>query len=100
MTKKRYGSTRYGRTWRKARNEYKKYHPICECCLVAEATEVHHIIPISEGGKHDKNNLMAVCRECHDEIHRKMREEKANGTSEGATGNSDMVHATGEDTEG
>ena len=99
MTRKRYGSTRYGRIWRKARNEYKKYHPICECCLVAEATEVHHIIPICEGGKHDKNNLMAVCRECHDEIHRKMREEK-NGTSEGATGNSDMVHATGEDTEG
>lgn len=77
MTRKtRCGSRRYGRTWRKARNEYKRYHPICECCKVAQAVEVHHIIPISEGGKHDKNNLMAVCRECHDMIHRKMREEK------------------------
>ncbi|MBQ5767390.1 MAG: HNH endonuclease, partial [Clostridiales bacterium] len=50
----------------------------CEMCLTAEASEVHHIIPISEGGKHDKSNIMAVCRECHDEIHRRMREEKTN----------------------
>ena len=76
--KKRNGSKRYGRTWRKVRNEYIKYHPFCEMCLTAEASEVHHIIPISEGGKHDKSNIMAVCRECHDEIHRRMREAKAN----------------------
>ena len=32
----------------------------------------------AEGGKHDKSNIMAVCRECHDAIHKKMREAKKN----------------------
>lgn len=81
--KKRNGSKRYGRTWRKVRNEYIKYHPYCEMCLTAEASEVHHIIPISEGGKHDKSNIMAVCRECHDEIHRRMREARKNDSRKG-----------------
>lgn len=77
MSKKsRCGSKRYGRTWKKIRNEYIKYHPVCEVCQIKESSEVHHIVPISEGGKHDKGNIMAVCRECHDEIHRRMREEK------------------------
>ena len=77
MTRKtRCGSRRYGRTWRKLRNEYIKYHPKCECCLVADSSEVHHIIPICEGGKHTKENVMAVCRDCHDKIHKRMREEK------------------------
>jgi isopentenyl-diphosphate delta-isomerase len=49
----------------------------------AEASEVRHIIPISEGGKHDKSNIMAVCRECHDEIHRRMREEKKDDSRKG-----------------
>lgn len=77
MSKKsRCGSKRYGRTWKKIRNEYIKYHPFCEVCQIKESSEVHHIVPISEGGKHDKGNIMAVCRECHDLIHKRMREAK------------------------
>lgn len=30
--------------------------------------DVHHIIPRSLGGKNEKENLITVCRKCHDEI--------------------------------
>ncbi|WP_256262960.1 HNH endonuclease signature motif containing protein [Listeria monocytogenes] len=31
--------------------------------------EVHHILPISQGGTHDRNNLMSLCKSCHNKIH-------------------------------
>ena len=33
------------------------------------AEEVHHKIPISQGGTHAKENLMSLCRSCHTKIH-------------------------------
>ena len=44
------------------------------------ATEVHHITPIEsahtreemEALAYDENNLMALCSECHHELHRQM----------------------------
>ena len=30
--------------------------------------EVHHIIPLRDGGTNDINNLMALCKSCHSEI--------------------------------
>lgn len=38
--------------------------------------DVHHIVPISEGGGDEPSNLVTLCAECHKERHRKMREEK------------------------
>ena len=39
--------------WRKLRDSYLMYHPLCERCesegKVTAAVEVHHIIPISKG---------------------------------------------------
>ena len=32
--------------------------------------EVHHIIPLAEGGTNDESNLMSLCRSCHEKIHR------------------------------
>jgi 5-methylcytosine-specific restriction protein A len=32
------------------------------------ATEVHHIRPLSRGGTHDEDNLMALCKPCHSQI--------------------------------
>ena len=32
--------------------------------------EVHHIIPLAEGGTHDESNLMSLCRSCHEKIHK------------------------------
>ena len=36
---------------------------------VAEFQEVHHILPISQGGTHDRSNLMSLCQSCHTKIH-------------------------------
>lgn len=33
------------------------------------AQEVHHKIPISQGGTHARDNLMSLCRSCHTKIH-------------------------------
>ena len=27
--------------------------------------EIHHKLPLSQGGTHDRSNLMALCKECH-----------------------------------
>ena len=67
--------------WRKLREAYLKQHPVCEECLnkgkVTPATSVHHIQSPFKNGECNKNlfldynNLMAVCHECHAEIHNK-----------------------------
>ena len=68
-------SERYGNVWSKVRDRYIKAHPLCEICFengVISPTEiVHHIRPLDEGGTHDANNLMSVCRQCHAKIHGK-----------------------------
>ena len=66
-TKKRYGSQ-----WRKIRALYVKAHPLCEECLKHGRTtpveQVHHIVPLSDGGTHDFSNLMSLCKSCHSAI--------------------------------
>jgi 5-methylcytosine-specific restriction protein A len=60
---------RYGREWRAIRKRYIALHPLCERCeaggLITPAREVHHVKPLSEGGTHDEDNLMALCSSCH-----------------------------------
>ena len=64
---------RYGRVWKRIRDKYVLSHPICERCLekgvLVPTEEVHHKLPLSQGGTHDKNNLIALCKECHARIH-------------------------------
>ena len=31
--------------------------------------EVHHILPVSKGGTHARDNLMSLCQSCHTKIH-------------------------------
>lgn len=63
---------RYGRAWKRIRDRYIGKHPLCEMCLknhkTTTATEVHHIRPLSRGGTHDEDNLMALCKPCHSKI--------------------------------
>jgi phage associated protein len=58
---------RYGAAWRKIRAAY--VAPLCEMCEKEErltpVAEVHHILPLSHGGTHDKANLMSLCKPCH-----------------------------------
>ena len=64
---------RYGRAWKRIRDSYADAHPLCEMCLengVYTTTEqIHHVKPLSQGGTHDRENLMALCKSCHAKIH-------------------------------
>lgn len=42
----------------------------CGCCGTTEKLELHHIIPIELGGNDDYYNLVYLCHECHQRIHR------------------------------
>lgn len=64
---------KYGRAWKRIRDRYVMEHPLCEMCLkegrLTPVEEVHHIIPVSQGGTHDRSNLMSLCQSCHTKIH-------------------------------
>ena len=64
---------KYGRAWKRIRDCYAAAHPLCEMCLkegrLTPVDEVHHIVPISQGGTHARDNLMSLCRSCHTKIH-------------------------------
>ena len=36
---------------------------------LVEAEEVHHKKKLSDGGTHDRDNLIALCKSCHSKIH-------------------------------
>lgn len=64
---------RYGRAWKRIRDSYVKEHPFCEICfekgILVPVDEVHHKKPLSEGGTHDRSNLISLCKSCHAKIH-------------------------------
>ena len=74
-------SLRSSSNWQKLRDAYFQEHPLCEKCLengiVKETEEIHHITPIAKGKDlaemkglaYNPDNLMALCKECHDKIH-------------------------------
>ena len=73
----RYGRTpemkrRYNDAWPRIRKAFVAAHPLCEVCQregrVTAAEEVHHIVPLAQGGTHEDANLMALCKECHSRI--------------------------------
>lgn len=71
-TVERYGQGRGGRPWRRRRAFVLKrdgYVCRCEECTrlgrLLPADEVDHIVPLSQGGTDDDDNLQAINRECH-----------------------------------
>ena len=63
---------RYGRAWKKLRAHFILLHPLCEQCKsegrLTPAEEVHHILPLANGGTNDDCNLKALCKSCHSKI--------------------------------
>lgn len=59
----------YTRTWAKVRAMQLARYPLCHDCqehaIIEPATEVHHIIPLREGGDSSDENLMSLCKQCH-----------------------------------
>ena len=64
---------RYGRAGKRIRDKYAAEHPFCEMGfehgIIVETQEIHHKKPLSEGGTHDRDNLIALCKSCHSSIH-------------------------------
>ena len=74
----------YNSAWQKVSVNYRRANPLCEVCLVlGEMVDitpgdrkgcVDHMIPITRGGSmYNLNNLLALCKSCHDtkSIHEK-----------------------------
>ena len=63
---------RYGAEWRKIRAAYIRQHPLCEECLkhgrLTPVQEVHHVVPLADGGTNDFDNLMSLCKSCHSAV--------------------------------
>ena len=64
---------RYGRAWKRIRDRKIKANPLCEECLkngvLKPAEEVHHIVPLADGGTSERSNLISLCRSCHMKAH-------------------------------
>lgn len=64
----------YGPDWSRIRTAYRQAHIHCERCHKALSRVVHHIIPVRTladyTDAHQEQNLMALCRRCHNFEHR------------------------------
>lgn len=38
--------------------------------------EVHHILPVAQGGGDEAQNLVSLCRNCHQKRHKELKEEQ------------------------
>lgn len=76
----------YSNRWRKLRNMYYKYNPLCKECKnndrITEGNVVDHISPVSEGGLfYEWKNLQTLCNRCHSiktakEVNKRIKEKK------------------------
>jgi 5-methylcytosine-specific restriction protein A len=65
--------------WQHTRKVYLSLNPLCNECLkqnrLTTATTVHHIKEIRQGGEiHNPDNLMSLCRECHEKLHKRFKQ--------------------------
>lgn len=70
--------------WQRLRARYMAQHPVCEQCdkngKTSLAKVVHHVVPVEDAKDlammevlaFDWHNLMAVCDECHEAIHKQL----------------------------
>ena len=60
----------YGAEHRRIRTQLLQEEPLCQECKrkgrVTVATIADHIVPLSKGGKTERSNYQALCRECSD----------------------------------
>jgi 5-methylcytosine-specific restriction enzyme A len=59
----------YTAGWRRIRARFLVMNPLCADCRergrYTVATEVHHLVPLRDGGTHEDGNLAALCKRCH-----------------------------------
>ena len=77
--------------WRRLSKAYMMCHPLCEMCeekgLVTPARDIHHVLSVFDYGLSDNermkrlldwDNLKALCRDCHNEIHGNVKKDRNN----------------------
>lgn len=54
---------------------FNRFHGLCADCKkdVSDYWEVHHDVPISDGGNNEPKNLVLLCQKCHDTRHGRIR---------------------------
>ena len=56
----------YGDNWKELRkNVLERDNNTCRKCGKSPSKQVHHIIPLREGGKNEVKNLITLCKRCH-----------------------------------
>lgn len=61
----------YSDLWEAHKAAIKLRDPLCRICNKNPTEEIHHIRPrFLNGSKLSPRNLIGLCRECHDEVHR------------------------------
>ena len=63
------GTTQPGPTKTQIETVVQRYGTCAGCGAHAEGCQTHHIIPRSQGGPHNVDNLMLLCWSCHDKVH-------------------------------
>lgn len=62
----------FGRRGVRLRQQIKREEPLCPMCRAKGrlqlTEEVHHIVPLSQGGSNERSNLQALCIACHAEL--------------------------------
>jgi 5-methylcytosine-specific restriction endonuclease McrA len=53
---------------------YRLKKDTCDFCKSAESLILHHIIPLSWGGKSNEDNCLTLCEKCHKEVHLKLKQ--------------------------
>jgi 5-methylcytosine-specific restriction protein A len=89
-TKKReYQEIYQDKRWKKLRRLKMVNNPLCERCeakgITRKTDEVHHVIPFDRGINNeeraelafDYNNLMSVCFDCHEELHKELKNDSS-----------------------
>lgn len=52
---------------------------ICQDCKKNRATNPHHLVPLSKGGRNELSNLRALCFYCHAKYHKHLEPKKKKG---------------------
>lgn len=95
VEEKAWGNGRGGRPWRRKRERIlKRDGYMCQCAeckgMKRVATEVDHIIPLSQGGTDDDSNLMAIAGyPCHARRRQGSRRHLGNSRVQSARGRDD-----------
>ena len=63
------GTTQPGPTKTQIETVVGRYGTCAGCGAHADSCQTHHIIPRSQGGPHNVDNLMLLCWSCHDKVH-------------------------------